>query len=81
MADDSKQTVSVWMDTGPPLKESPLSENARADVCIVGAGIAGITTAYLLSQEDKSDSSTRSGGLNLVRSFKAGARPSNRSSR
>ena len=29
-------------------------ENAHADVCIVGAGIAGITTAYLLAKEGKS---------------------------
>jgi glycine/D-amino acid oxidase-like deaminating enzyme/nitrite reductase/ring-hydroxylating ferredoxin subunit len=54
MEDDTKQTVSVWMDTGPMLKESPLTEDARADVCIVGAGIAGMTTAYLLSKEGKS---------------------------
>ena len=54
MEEDSKQTVSVWMDSGPLLKESPLTEDARADVCIVGAGIAGMTTAYLLSKEGKS---------------------------
>jgi glycine/D-amino acid oxidase-like deaminating enzyme/nitrite reductase/ring-hydroxylating ferredoxin subunit len=29
-------------------------EDAQADVCIVGAGIAGMTTAYLLSKEGKS---------------------------
>ncbi|CAN5735125.1 FAD-dependent oxidoreductase [soil metagenome] len=51
---DTKQTVSVWMDTGPLLEESPLTENARTDVCIIGAGIAGMTTAYLLSKEGKS---------------------------
>jgi glycine/D-amino acid oxidase-like deaminating enzyme/nitrite reductase/ring-hydroxylating ferredoxin subunit len=54
MEDDTKQTVSVWMDTAPPLTESPLTEDARADVCIIGAGIAGMTTAYLLSKEGKS---------------------------
>jgi glycine/D-amino acid oxidase-like deaminating enzyme/nitrite reductase/ring-hydroxylating ferredoxin subunit len=53
MEDDAKQTVSVWMDTGPLVEESPLTEDARADVCIVGAGIAGMTTAYLLSKEGK----------------------------
>jgi glycine/D-amino acid oxidase-like deaminating enzyme/nitrite reductase/ring-hydroxylating ferredoxin subunit len=36
------------------LKETPLTEDAWADVCIVGAGIAGMTTAYLLSKEGKS---------------------------
>ncbi len=29
-------------------------EDTRADVCIVGAGIAGITTAYLLAKQGKS---------------------------
>jgi glycine/D-amino acid oxidase-like deaminating enzyme/nitrite reductase/ring-hydroxylating ferredoxin subunit len=32
----------------------PLEQNADADVVIVGAGIAGLTTAYLLSHEGKS---------------------------
>jgi glycine/D-amino acid oxidase-like deaminating enzyme/nitrite reductase/ring-hydroxylating ferredoxin subunit len=30
-----------------------LAEDARCDVCVVGAGIAGLTTAYLLSREGK----------------------------
>lgn len=33
---------------------SPLAQDERADVCIVGAGIAGLTTAYLLSRAGKS---------------------------
>lgn len=32
----------------------PLNGNIEADVCIVGAGIAGLTTAYLLAKEGKS---------------------------
>ncbi len=31
----------------------PLAEDLRADVCIVGAGIAGLTTAYLLARENR----------------------------
>ena len=31
-----------------------LDKNIDADVCIVGAGIAGMTTAYLLAREGKS---------------------------
>src|SRR5581483_3434882 len=31
----------------------PLRENTVADVCIVGAGIAGLTTAYLLARQGK----------------------------
>ena len=42
------------MDTAEPLLESPLTERISADVCIVGAGIAGMTTAYLLAREGKS---------------------------
>lgn len=42
------------MDSAPPMVESALLENARAEVCIVGAGIAGMTTAYLLSKAHKS---------------------------
>jgi glycine/D-amino acid oxidase-like deaminating enzyme/nitrite reductase/ring-hydroxylating ferredoxin subunit len=33
--------------------EGPLTAEVRADVCVVGAGIAGLTTAYLLSKEGK----------------------------
>lgn len=36
------------------LRQHPLTESIRADVCVVGAGIAGMSTAYLLSQEGKS---------------------------
>ena len=46
-------TESLWMSTVEPLRETPLTENTSADVCIVGAGIAGMTTAYLLAREGK----------------------------
>jgi glycine/D-amino acid oxidase-like deaminating enzyme/nitrite reductase/ring-hydroxylating ferredoxin subunit len=49
----SERSQSVWkVDTSPP-EYPPLSGDARADVCIVGAGIAGMTTAYLLAKEGK----------------------------
>ncbi|WP_422931179.1 FAD-dependent oxidoreductase [Singulisphaera sp. PoT] len=35
-------------------KYTQLSENTEADVCVIGAGIAGLTTAYLLALEGKS---------------------------
>src|SRR5688572_24858418 len=45
--------TSPWMAF--PIPQRPaLSGNVRADVCVVGAGIAGITTAYLLSQKGRS---------------------------
>lgn len=53
MEGNSGQTTSVWMATGETPARSPLAENAHADVCIVGAGIAGMTTAYLLAREGR----------------------------
>ncbi len=54
MASNSGQTISSWAATAQTPAEAPLSGSRRADVCIVGAGIAGLTTAYLLSKEGKS---------------------------
>ena len=45
--------VSLWEATTETAALSPLRENTRADVCIVGAGIAGITTAYTLVRAGK----------------------------
>lgn len=45
---------SLWVDTAHPDQLAPLKEDARADVCVVGAGIAGLTTAYLLAREGRS---------------------------
>ena len=49
----SGQTLSPWM-TFPVPEASPLAGNAGADICVIGAGIAGLTTAYLLAQKGKS---------------------------
>jgi glycine/D-amino acid oxidase-like deaminating enzyme/nitrite reductase/ring-hydroxylating ferredoxin subunit len=47
-------TRSVWMAT-EKLWESPaLRHDMRADVCVIGAGIAGLSTAYSLCKEGKS---------------------------
>ena len=53
MQSDSGDTTSLWMATASTPAYSPLAEDTTADVCIVGAGIAGITTAYLLSRAGK----------------------------
>ena len=55
METDSGRSVSVWMKTAEETpSRGPLAEDTRADVCVVGAGIAGLTTAYLLAREGKS---------------------------
>ncbi len=46
-------TSSAWYDRGEAPFASALSADARADVCIVGAGIAGLMTAYLLAREGR----------------------------
>ena len=49
MRSDSGHTTSVWMAADVP--DLPvLSHDLRTSVCIVGAGIAGLTTAYLLAR-------------------------------
>ena len=52
MRGDSGCTDSVWEAT--PDRWPTLRENTGADVCVVGAGIAGLSTAYLLAREGAS---------------------------
>ena len=50
MHSDSGHTTSVWMGTTEVPQFQPLTQDVRANVCIIGAGIAGMTTAYLLAR-------------------------------
>jgi len=43
-------TDPAWKDTLSDFKGPPLTGDITADVCVVGAGIAGLTTAYLLAE-------------------------------
>ena len=54
MRDDSQASTSIWMATADTVSPSRLKESIRTDVCIIGAGIAGLTTAYLLGREGRS---------------------------
>jgi glycine/D-amino acid oxidase-like deaminating enzyme/nitrite reductase/ring-hydroxylating ferredoxin subunit len=54
MKDDSQASTSIWMATADTPSPSHLRESIRTDVCIIGAGIAGLTTAYLLGREGRS---------------------------
>ena len=49
-----EQSRSVWMDVEVASDVAPLSENAKADVAIVGAGIAGLSVAYELALRGRS---------------------------
>src|SRR5688572_27957229 len=53
MKTDNGRTVSFWMATADTPAPGALVRDIEADVCIVGAGIAGLSTAYLLSREGK----------------------------
>jgi glycine/D-amino acid oxidase-like deaminating enzyme len=53
MKSESSNTVSLWMETADLQQRPPLSSNLKADICVVGAGIAGLTTAYLLSRQGR----------------------------
>ena len=39
------------MDTSETPRAAPLSQNTSTEVCVIGAGIAGLSTAYLLARE------------------------------
>lgn len=53
MISDSGRTVSAWMSVPMPAFPA-LAADARADVCVIGAGISGLTTAYLLTEAGRS---------------------------
>lgn len=49
----SERSTSLW-EAGVQLPTYPsLAEDAKADVCVIGGGIAGLTTAYLLAGEGR----------------------------
>ncbi len=47
-------SLSAWMATATVPHYTPLQGDTRTGTCIIGAGIAGLTTAYLLLREGKS---------------------------
>lgn len=54
MASSELPSLSLWSATTALPHCEAMRENLYADVCIVGAGIAGLTSAYLLAREGKS---------------------------
>src|SRR6266705_3796738 len=44
------RNVPVWIDNTPIRKFPKLQKNLNVDVVVIGAGVTGITTAYLLKK-------------------------------
>jgi len=44
---------SFWERTAQKFSTAPLRQDITADVCVIGAGIAGVTTAYLAAREHR----------------------------
>lgn len=59
-------TTPIWLETVTIPSRPALSQDIEADVCVVGAGIAGLTTAYLLAEAGRSvvvlDTGSTAGG-------------------
>lgn len=53
MKNEEGGTTSIWMATADVPAYPALAGDDTANVCIVGAGIAGLTTAYLLARAGK----------------------------
>lgn len=53
MISDSGVTRSLWHDSKLQLQLTSLNGHETADVCIIGAGIAGMSVAYMIAQTGK----------------------------
>lgn len=43
--------LSLWLDSTDPPERPPLRGDTSCDVCVIGAGIAGLTAAHALARE------------------------------
>jgi len=63
---DEGSNVSYWQKGEDNVRTTTLGESLETDVCIIGGGISGLTTAYLLANAGKSvvviDDGTIGGG-------------------
>src|SRR5215208_4540138 len=47
------RTHSIWHDTFTVPDRAPLRDDLTTDVCVIGAGIAGVSVAYALARAGK----------------------------
>jgi len=59
----SGNRVPLWLRGTRIESDGPLDRDLAVDVCVVGAGIAGLTTAYYLLQEGKTVAVIEDGGV------------------
>lgn len=52
--ESTERSVSLWEATVAPIEFPALQSDITADVCVIGAGIAGLTAAYLLARKGRS---------------------------
>jgi glycine/D-amino acid oxidase-like deaminating enzyme/nitrite reductase/ring-hydroxylating ferredoxin subunit len=50
---DEGKTVSYWESSADGLQKESLEDSVETDVCVIGGGISGLTTAYLLAKAGK----------------------------
>src|SRR6185369_7895278 len=50
----SGHSVSIWMDSEGLAARRALDRDLEADVCVIGAGIAGLSTAHQLARQGRS---------------------------
>ena len=51
IANDSGSTTSTWMEEPVPSFDTEIAEDEQPDVCVIGAGIAGLSVALALVRE------------------------------
>jgi glycine/D-amino acid oxidase-like deaminating enzyme/nitrite reductase/ring-hydroxylating ferredoxin subunit len=54
VGEQASANPSFWERTAQKFSTAPLQQDLTADVCVIGAGIAGVTTAYLAARENRS---------------------------
>src|SRR3954471_21998706 len=47
---EARKNTSLWMDTAPDTSYPPLEPGRHFDVAVLGGGMAGLTTAYMLEK-------------------------------